>query len=126
MVDNRVMSVERRAEIEKLFKMGYSYAQIGKMFGVTRQAVWELLNKGGRVKQVLPFVYVDGLRFVLRKNGYYGARLNGKEASLHCYLYEKEHGAIPKGYHVHHIDSNRGNNNINNLQLCLEQLVGLS
>ena len=31
-------------------------------------------------------------------------------------IYEKAHGAIPQGMHIHHMDGNRLNNNIANLQ----------
>lgn len=40
---------------------------------------------------------------------------NGKR--LHRTVWEYHNGAIPKGYHVHHIDEDRSNNNIDNLEL---------
>ena len=37
---------------------------------------------------------------------------------LHRAVWEFYHGAIPRGYHVHHIDEDTGNNDISNLE-CL-------
>lgn len=37
---------------------------------------------------------------------------------LHRYIYEQAHGAIPKGFHVHHKDGNPNNNALENLE-CL-------
>ena len=62
------------------------------------------------------FAYFDGLRFCRdEKTGYY---LNARtHKRLHRYVYEKENGAIPDGYHVHHIDHDKGNNEPDNLAL---------
>lgn len=47
------------------------------------------------------------------KTGYY---LNSNiRKRLHRYIWEKEKGIIPNGYHIHHIDGNKNNNDINNL-----------
>lgn len=42
---------------------------------------------------------------------------NGKRKRLHVYVWEYYNGVIPKGYHVHHIDHDKGNNEISNLQI---------
>lgn len=34
---------------------------------------------------------------------------------LHCAVWEKAHGPVPKGFHIHHIDNNRDNNRLENL-----------
>ena len=36
-------------------------------------------------------------------------------------IYEEHHGKIPKGYHIHHIDGNPWNNDINNLECLTEK-----
>lgn len=50
-------------------------------------------------------------------NGYW--RLYGRDGMeyLHRGCYEAYHGEIPKGCHIHHIDGNKLNNNIENLVL---------
>lgn len=54
----------------------------------------------------------EGERFYLC--GYYFQH-NGKR--LHRTVWEYYNGPIPEGYHVHHIDEDRSNNNIENLAL---------
>jgi hypothetical protein len=36
---------------------------------------------------------------------------------LHHYIWKQKNGDIPRGYHIHHIDNNRANNDLNNLML---------
>jgi predicted XRE-type DNA-binding protein len=56
-------------------------------------------------------------------NGYYIITTE-KEGNckkfLHRLIWEEAHGPIPDGYVIHHIDKNKTNNNISNLQ-CLTQ-----
>lgn len=40
---------------------------------------------------------------------------------MHKYVWEFYNGKIPKGYEVHHIDRNRANNDIDNLQLLTRE-----
>ena len=62
------------------------------------------------------FVYFDGYKFTRdNKTGYY---LNSTiRQRLHRYVWEFYNGPIPKGYHIHHKDFNKANNDISNLQL---------
>lgn len=61
-------------------------------------------------------VHYNGVRFIRDdKTGYY---LNSTiQKRLHRYVYECEIGEIPRGYHIHHIDHDKNNNNIENLVL---------
>jgi hypothetical protein len=54
----------------------------------------------------------NGVNYYLCGNYY---QKNGKR--LHRVVWEYHNGEIPKGYHVHHKDGNRHNNNISNLEL---------
>lgn len=60
----------------------------------------------------------NGRGYYLRPDGYYQAkRYKGMdERSLHRKIYRDHHGSIPKGYHVHHVDGDRANNDIANLE----------
>lgn len=62
------------------------------------------------------FQYFDGLRFTCDEStGYY---LNSTlHIRMHRYVWEFYHGPIPDGYEIHHIDHNKGNNDITNLEL---------
>lgn len=66
-------------------------------------------------------VIYDGIKFWNTEQGYYLGSVNGKPKRLHIYVWEKYNGEIPKGYDIHHIDGNRENNDINNLQMLLEK-----
>lgn len=64
------------------------------------------------------FAFYDGLKFTRDdKTGYYLNSTIGKR--LHRYIYEKEVSEIPKGknFHIHHIDGNKANNLVSNLEL---------
>ena len=61
------------------------------------------------------------LRFHIRGKGYLGFRLfennTYKDYSVHRYIYEVFKGEIPEGMHIDHLDFNKKNNLIKNLQL---------
>jgi hypothetical protein len=62
------------------------------------------------------YIEYDGLKFCRDdKTGYY---LNSTiHERLHRYVWQKEVGKIPNGYHIHHIDGNKANNSLDNLAL---------
>ena len=56
----------------------------------------------------------DG-RIIENRYGYHLIFKSGKFEPLHRVVYESVYGEIPDGYVVHHIDGDRGNNDIGNL-----------
>lgn len=63
---------------------------------------------------------IDGYKFRRdKKTGYYlSAKPIGETRKrLHVYVWEKENGAVPKGYHIHHVDGDKYNNELDNLAL---------
>lgn len=48
--------------------------------------------------------------------GYLSVKVNKKRYRVHRLVYEYFIGNIPKGYHIHHIDGNKQNNCIDNLE----------
>jgi hypothetical protein len=68
------------------------------------------------------FQYFDGVRFYAdnRKNGAYYKNSTLKEY-MHRYVWKYYNGDIPDGYHVHHVDGDKSNNDIKNLQLIKKE-----
>lgn len=61
-------------------------------------------------------IYFDNHKFTRdNKTGYY--LCNTIRKRLHRYVWEFYNGKIPKGYEIHHIDGNKANNDISNLQM---------
>ena len=62
------------------------------------------------------YQYFNGLKFTRDdKTGYY---LNSTiRKRMHRYVWEFYHGEIPEGYHIHHIDGDKSNNDISNLEM---------
>lgn len=62
--------------------------------------------------------YIEMDNFIFKKykgeKYYYCSKIKKR---LHRYVWEKNNGCIPKGYHIHHIDGNVDNNSIGNLEL---------
>lgn len=72
-------------------------------------------NKTGQLKE---------LKLSLKKTGYYYANLyagagydNRKSLRVNRIVYQEFKGCIPDGYYVDHIDNQKGNNKVSNLQL---------
>lgn len=61
----------------------------------------------------------DGLTYRLdKRTGYYLASKgeNGRRKRLHVAVWESHNGPVPEGHHIHHIDRDKANNEIENLQ----------
>lgn len=103
----------------KMYLSGLSLEKIGKHFGITRQSVYSRFKNNDlklRPKKTKPFILVDNLKFTINRDGYYECTTIDR-LMLHNYNWEKEKGKIPKGYELHHIDLNKLNNDVSNLQL---------
>ena len=62
------------------------------------------------------YKWFNGVKFSRNQNGYYA----NKNLLLHRVVYEYHKGSIPEGYEIHHIDLDKTNNDISNLQ-CLSK-----
>ena len=112
-------------EIKSLYNQGYSCAEVGKIVGASRQAVWGIMkshNIKTREKKLLPYIIYDDKKWTVSKTtGYYRLTKSRKvNISLHRYVWEKEVGKIPSGYDIHHIDGDKTNNDVKNLE-CLSK-----
>ncbi len=60
----------------------------------------------------------NGIRFYQTEpTDYFRHSVNGTTILMHRYVWEFYNCKIPKGYHVHHRDGNKANNDISNLAL---------
>lgn len=99
---------------------GLSLQQVAFQIGVTRQCVYKAFMKRGfilRGPNFRPSQFYDGKKFTLRNTGYYSLTSDDR-CLMHRYVWEHEIGEIPEGWDIHHIDNNRANNVIENLE-CL-------
>ena len=74
--------------------------------------------RGTHKKGFTPFtpgVYYNGFWFAENKDGYYRSRNGG--GMLHRVIWECLIGEIPKGFSIHHINGNRKDNRIENLEM---------
>lgn len=60
-------------------------------------------------------IRMDGMEFTQSSRVYYYNSAN--RIYLHRYIWEKEHGSIPRGFEIHHIDGDAENNDLSNLTL---------
>jgi len=52
--------------------------------------------------------------------GYALVCINGAETKLHILIWERKNGKKPSGYYIHHKDLDKGNYNLNNLELLTQ------
>lgn len=107
------------AEMYEKYKEGLSLAEVGQLYGMTRQSVYSGFKRRGyilRAKNQQPYQMLDGIKFTLRNHGYFAAT-TGDRQLMHRYVWEKHNGPIPDDHDIHHIDHNRANNVIENLEL---------
>jgi len=60
---------------------------------------------------------LDGFSVWTEPKGYKAIWINGKSIKAHIYVWEKHNGPKPKGYDIHHIDEDKANYSIDNLEL---------
>lgn len=64
------------------------------------------------------FIVFNGQKFRLHANGYYMTENwgRGTPSTLHRAIWSFHNGPIPEGFHVHHKDGDKFNNDISNLE----------
>ena len=103
------------------YKVGRSLEQLAIEMGVSRQCVFKAFKKRGfqlRGKPAeRPSQFFEGKRFSLRNSGYYSLT-EGERTLMHRYVWEYYNGPIPAGHDIHHINEQKWDNRIENLE-CL-------
>ncbi len=101
------------------YKKGFSLEEVGKMFGMTRQSVYDGFKRRGyvlRKKMPLPFQTFNNIRFTKGNHGYY-KRTDKDRGLMHRYVWEYYNGPIPEGWDIHHKNGKKGDNRIENLEI---------
>lgn len=110
---------EQARAMYEAYQSGLSLTDVGLRFGVTRQTVWKYFARRGWPMRPLPLnkatVEFAGRRFTERHNGYY-AETTGKREWLHRVVWEAHHGPIPEDHDIHHLDHDKSNNDVSNLE----------
>jgi hypothetical protein len=109
-------------EAYKVYLEGYSLNQVAQQLNVTRQCVFKAFKKRGfmlRGVNYQPKQVYDGKTFTLRNTGYFSLT-TGNRTLMHRYVWEKEKGAIPNNYDIHHLNGIKSDNRIENLE-CLSK-----
>jgi hypothetical protein len=111
---------EKGIKAVELYNSGLSMEKIARILGGTRQSIYDLLKirEGYKARNITPQKerYFNGIKYTLRSNGYFCAT-TGKRRLLHRDIWEFYNGIIPDKYDIHHIDHDKSNNNIENLEL---------
>jgi hypothetical protein len=114
---------ENMTEMHKMYMDGYSLSEVGKKYGVSRQSVYVLFKYNNLETRPnatpLPFVIFNGKKYTKRNTGYFG-RTTDDRTLLHRDVWELNNGKIEKGFDIHHIDGDKENNELSNLE-CLSK-----
>lgn len=118
---------ERYKRMWKLYQQGHSLREIASIFNIHHRAVWEGFARRGLPRRECTqqqkssnCQIFNGLRFFPRRDGYYRLRRYPKQHRykyLHRLVWEFYKGPIPSGYTIHHKNSNKADNRIENLEL---------
>lgn len=113
------MKNEKYSNAYQMYLDGMSLEQVGKEIGVTRQCLYKAFKCRGyqlRSPNFQPYQFYDGQKFSLRNHGYY-EKTTGDRELMHRYVWQKVNGEIPQNYDIHHINRNKADNRIENLEL---------
>jgi len=108
------------AAMYAMYKTGKSLESIGKVYKISRQAVYDLFRSRGyelRSKKMLGLTIIDGIKFTVMAGGYLRGTIPGRRITIQKYVWEKMNGPVPTGFVIHYIDGNKLNNSILNLEL---------
>lgn len=74
-------------------------------------------RSSGRRERKHPVQEFNGIRYYRKPTGYYKAGIEVGGEYMHRAVWALHNGEIPAGHHIHHVDGDRANNEISNLEL---------
>lgn len=112
--------MERIINMENEICLGDKVFKILNMSGKTKK----LINDEGLILTIFSKKEAEGNVGYGSKNpktGYYTTRVDGTNKYVHRLVWELFKGEIPEGYEINHIDGNKANNKLSNLELVTRQ-----
>jgi hypothetical protein len=115
----------KTAEMWGFYRDGKTLKQVGDLFGVTRQSVYDRFHSRGLKLRsemtrcghaALPFIDFDGGRYAPTKDGYF-RRTTGDRKLLHRAMYEKANGPIKRKHELRFLDGDRMNVVLDNIEM---------
>ncbi len=116
--------LEKYEEAYEMYLEGLSLAQVGLKMGISRQSVYTAFDRRGyilRGPNFQPIQYHNGEKYTLRPTGYYERTIFPRIA-MHRAVWESVNGTIPENYDIHHINEDKADNRIENLE-CLPKAL---
>lgn len=114
---------QKTKEMYDLYAQGFSLFEIANKYKITRQSVYARFKRKGMKLRTLvksnEYQIFNGKKYTKRNNGYY-ALTTGKRNLMHRDVWEYYNGIIPDKCDIHHIDEDKKNNDISNLE-CLSK-----
>ena len=104
----------------ELYVDGRSLAEIARIYGKTRQAVYDVFRTRGyqlRSKSLKGLTVIDGRRFTETKGGYLRGTVGNRRILAHQYVWERANGPLPPGTVLHFKDRDPKHIAIENLEL---------
>lgn len=101
---------------------GLTLDAVAKIVGSTRQRLWAAFDhRGWKMRSKVPreSQTFNGVLFTKRNNGYFGTT-TGNRIYMHRYVWEFHNGPIPYFHDIHHVNENKSDNRIENLE-CIHK-----
>lgn len=108
------------AEMYDAYQDGMSLERVAKLYGVTRQAVYDVFRSRGyklRKKKQKGLTEALGTTWTLDGAGFLRGTLDGKRTYLHKEIWIRANGPLPAKHVILHRDGDKTNNALENLEL---------
>lgn len=110
----------RVAEMYDAYQDGMSLANVAKLYGCTRQAVYDVFRSRGyrlRKKKHKGLTERYGIEFTLDGRGTLRGSKDGRRVYLHRMVWEEANGTLPAAHVLTFLDGDRTNVALENLEL---------
>jgi len=113
------MKYSEATKAYEYYLCGASLSKTGKRFGIDRRLLHYYFKAFGfKTRQLKRNQYIiyNGNSYTVNKEGYYRKTDSDREL-LHRQMWKDINGEIKKGHNIHHINGNKTDNKIENLEM---------